>query len=144
MEEGALSSGNSRWTWSTIPLACAAQTGKRKTFHAGDVTGICSYVSEIIFSKGDEQQQQQQFLQSHIFWTPHSGFEHWVSPWKDVFHNWTGSPSQYLARWYFYVHFCEKKHIKGQICEAEELEEDWGKEGGTVPEPEYEDSQDSV
>lgn len=57
-----------------------------------------SCISEIIFSKGDEQQQ---FLQSHLFWTPYSGFKHWVSPREDKFHNWTGSYLQYLARRYF-------------------------------------------
>lgn len=58
--------------------------------------GRCSYISKMTFSKGDDQQKQQ-FLQSHLFWTPHSGFKHWVSPREDVFHNWTGSHPQYLA-----------------------------------------------
>lgn len=59
--------------------------------------GSCSCISEMTFSKGDEQLQ---FLQSHLFWTPCSGFKHWISPWEDKFYNWTGSYPQYLAGWY--------------------------------------------
>lgn len=45
-------------------VVCAAQSGKRKTFCARDVIGSCSYISETIFCKGDEQQQ---LLQSPLF-----------------------------------------------------------------------------
>lgn len=39
--------------------------------------------------------------------------EHWVSPWEDLLHNWTGSYSQYLARWFFLRK--KKAHLRAYL-----------------------------